>query len=762
MTGNAAGAGRCRAADGFFSPCSRKPSPPNADHDRRCPCAVAAAAACRGRSRRGGWRGCARLRSRWAAAPWPGRRRRSSRRRSSSPRFDVSRDEDGVYLNYAVEFELPARGRGRAGARRCRCSSSPRPTSSATAGTGATAASRTRAASGGWSTSRSPSTYRVTPVGGLEPELRAAAEAIAAISRAPALEVAEAAQARGRRPPLPRVQYRLDTSQLPRPMQIGITGVGGSPTGSSRSSARSASSETTPVPATAATAREPSRADRPGQRAGPGSSRPAGRRSAPGWCSPFLLGRDQQPGASTSATTSGCSGSTSRWRALLVLVIVVAGVRLLLAVSRGRASSAAGCCSSWRRSSRSSASCPGVLIYTVATSSSRARSRAGSTSRSRARSTPASTSAAARSTRWSTDLGTKTRLAAERLGEARAAGRAARARAPARAALGAGGRARRRRRADAAHRQRQRARSRPDARAARAAAAAPGAHAARRQPGRGPRRGRRRPTACSARACARSRCIPSSDLGARRAGALPAWCASRSAAAGGQRAGGAERLPRVPAARARARRPAPHVHRHADAGAGAGGVRRGAAGGRARQPARAAAAAAGRGRAQVARGDLSAKAGVHVARRARRPDALVRRDDRAARPTRASWCSTSVVAGRRRARQPADHPRQPDRRRDRVRPPAAASTPSTRARRASCGCRCRPIAGRRLDEVPGLADVRAGGLAALRAARGQPRGRRARPLAGLVRAADRSTATAASATRSPCWCAARRCRRARA
>ena len=40
---------------------------------------------------------------------------------------------------------------------------------------------------------------------------------------------------------------------------------------------------------------------------------------------------------------------------------------------------------------------------------------------------------------------------------------------------------------------------------------------------------------------------------------------------------------------------------------------------------------------------LQLEGGVRVARRARRPDALVRRDDRAARPTRASWCSKSVV-----------------------------------------------------------------------------------------------------------------------
>ena len=119
--------------------------------------------------------------------------------------------------------------------------------------------------------------------------------------------------------------------------------------------------------------------------------------------------------------------------------------------------------------------------------------------------------------------------------------------------------------------------------------------------------------------------------------------------------------------------------------------------------------------------------------------------------------------GRGRARQPADDPRQPDRRRDRVRPRRARSTPSTRARRASCALPLSAYRGRRLDEVAGLGGFAQAGVAALRAARRQPRGGRARPLAGLVRAADRRRRRrAASATRSPCSCAARRCRRARA
>ena len=221
------------------------------------------------------------------------------------------------------------------------------------------------------------------------------------------------------------------------------------------------------------------------------------------------------------------------------------------------------------------------------------------------------------------------------------------------------------------------------------------------------------------------------------------------------------RLPRVPAARARARRPAQDVHRHADAGAGAGGVRRAAAGGRARQPAGAAAAAAGRGRARRWRsGDLSSKP-VFASRD--ELGGLTRSfaaHDRAARPRRASWCSAawSQLEGAR--TQPADHPRQPDRRRDRVRPRRRASTPSTRAPRASCGCRCRPTAAGRLDEVPGL-----DGFA-------QAVWQRFELHAASPEAGERDHwqdsfelqtggRRAASATRSRCWCAARRCRRAR-
>ena len=276
-------------------------------------------------------------------------------------------------------------------------------------------------------------------------------------------------------------------------------------------------------------------------------------------------------------------------------MIVVAAVRLLLRV-RAAASSAAGCCSSWRRSSRSSASCPGVLIYTVSyqfvsrsieswfdvkvEGALDAGLNLGRGTLDAHRHRPRH-----QDPRWPPSAW------ARRLGR----GRAARARAPARAALGAGRGDRRQRRADPAH-HRQHA-SGADARAA---------AAARCCARRGAQRvvsqlegldedaaggGRQR------RACARWRCIPSSNFALGEQERYLLVTQPLPPGAGRQCAGGADRLPRVPAARAGARRPAQHVHRHADAGAGARGVRRGAARGRARQPAGAAAAAARRGRA---------------------------------------------------------------------------------------------------------------------------------------------------------------------
>jgi nitrogen fixation/metabolism regulation signal transduction histidine kinase len=67
--------------------------------------------------------------------------------------------------------------------------------------------------------------------------------------------------------------------------------------------------------------------------------------------------------------------------------------------------------------------------------------------------------------------------------------------------------------------------------------------------------------------------------------------------------------------------------------------------------------------------------------------------------------------------------------------------------------------GRRLEEVPGIGPFGADGVAALRDARRQPRGRRARPLAGLRSSCRPAACPAPSGRRSRCWCAAPPCLR---
>ena len=69
---------------------------------------------------------------------------------------------------------------------------------------------------------------------------------------------------------------------------------------------------------------------------------------------------------------------------------------------------------------------------------------------------------------------------------------------------------------------------------------------------------------------------------------------------------------------------------------------------------------------QVAQGDLSCQAGARLARRAGRPDPLLCRHDRPAGRRARHGRAQRGRAGER-AHPPADHPRQPDRRRDRVR-----------------------------------------------------------------------------------------------
>ena len=137
--------------------------------------------------------------------------------------FDLTRDEDGVYLGYAVEFEL---GRAVDDAlvksvplffvaeaeifrerwywRDYRV----------------TRAVRT------WRIVYQPltSTYRVTTIGGLSQTYATRAEAIASFSRVSRWKIAEPGQLEEGGHHYVEFQFRLDTSQLPRPMQIGIGG----------------------------------------------------------------------------------------------------------------------------------------------------------------------------------------------------------------------------------------------------------------------------------------------------------------------------------------------------------------------------------------------------------------------------------------------------------------------------------------------------------------------------------------------------------
>jgi hypothetical protein len=136
--------------------------------------------------------------------------------------FEVTRDEDGLFLNYAVNFEL---GKGPDDAlvravplffvaesevfrerwywrdRRV--------------------AHTTRV----WKIVFQPltSTYRVTTVGGLSQNYPTRDEALVAISRSARWKIAEAGQIDDGHHYL-EFNYRLDMNLLPRPMQIGISG----------------------------------------------------------------------------------------------------------------------------------------------------------------------------------------------------------------------------------------------------------------------------------------------------------------------------------------------------------------------------------------------------------------------------------------------------------------------------------------------------------------------------------------------------------
>ena len=138
--------------------------------------------------------------------------------------FELSRDEDGVYLSYAVEFDLgrsvddalvksvPLFFVAEAEIFRDRWYWRDR-----------RVAHTVRI----WRIVYQPltSTYRVTTIGGLSQNYPTRVEAIASFSRAARWKIAEPGQIEeeGSRHYVD-FNYRLDTTQLPRPMQIGISG----------------------------------------------------------------------------------------------------------------------------------------------------------------------------------------------------------------------------------------------------------------------------------------------------------------------------------------------------------------------------------------------------------------------------------------------------------------------------------------------------------------------------------------------------------
>ena len=136
--------------------------------------------------------------------------------------FEIARDEDGVFLSYAVNFEL---GRG------------PEDALAKSVPLFFVAEAelfrdrwywrdrRVAHATRVWKVVYQPltSTYRVTTVGGLSQNYPTREEAIVAISRSSRWKIAEAGQLDDGHHYL-EFNYRLDINLLPRPMQIGISG----------------------------------------------------------------------------------------------------------------------------------------------------------------------------------------------------------------------------------------------------------------------------------------------------------------------------------------------------------------------------------------------------------------------------------------------------------------------------------------------------------------------------------------------------------
>lgn len=137
--------------------------------------------------------------------------------------FDVVRDEDGVYVNYNVDFELgktvddalvkavPIFFVADAAIFRSRWYWRDR---------------RVAHAVRVWKIVFQPltTTYRVTTVGGLSQNYATREEALGAIARATRWKVAEPAQLEEGARHYIEFSFRLDVALLPRPMQIGVGG----------------------------------------------------------------------------------------------------------------------------------------------------------------------------------------------------------------------------------------------------------------------------------------------------------------------------------------------------------------------------------------------------------------------------------------------------------------------------------------------------------------------------------------------------------
>ena len=136
--------------------------------------------------------------------------------------FDVTRDEDGVYLNFAVDFEfspgvedalmkaVPLFFVAEAQIYRDRWYWRDR---------------RVADAVRVWRIVYQPltSSYRIT-FGGLSQSYASRAEAVQAISRSTRWKIAEPGQIDENSHHYIEISYRLDTTLLPRPMQIGVGG----------------------------------------------------------------------------------------------------------------------------------------------------------------------------------------------------------------------------------------------------------------------------------------------------------------------------------------------------------------------------------------------------------------------------------------------------------------------------------------------------------------------------------------------------------